>query len=107
SGIGQWVYRCGVREFKAFGSMKPVTKTTTSKITIHPVWKAGSYIRSSTKPDAAGYLLGSHSGKFEAFGDARVLGGATGDAPSNAEVNSVVFNSDATGYWVLRGDGSV
>lgn len=93
SGIGPWMYRCGMREFRAL--------TTSVTQTIVPAWET-----IDNKATGSGYWTMSLRGEVSAFGDARNYGNAT-TSTGDRQWLAIEGTKTGNGYYLLSGDGQI
>lgn len=95
SGIGPWLYRAGVREFRALASVQ--TSAGNSRFF---GWHALESL-----PTGDGYWTMSFEGKVQAFGECVHYGDEYGK--SNESWVGIAATSTGLGYWLLAAEGRV
>lgn len=108
SGIGQWMYRGGIRELRLRSSQAKSISIGTTATTIVPYFQAAANIRNPDDLNSWGYVTASQLNQIDAFGDCRTYSrNSNSNAPSNANVFWISLNRAGNGYWVLQNDGRV
>lgn len=101
SGIGPWMYRAGVREFRNRASTTLVVGTETHTVTLQPLFLSACMDKES------GYITCDTWQQIDAFGAARTFPRTGGAEITNDVAIAIRQTSTQKGYYVLTAAGGV
>lgn len=100
SGIGPYVFRAGVREFRCRVSASG-SSSLTDIVHLDPLWLAAA------PHPTSGFWTTDTWGQVDAFGAARVLGPSVASNPNNRIATAIRSTPSGNGFYVLYGDGAL